>query len=70
MSMGWFPKKMHFLTLKDSLKFKLLAFRKKYIPFVDKMHLLKGAKKFGQGPPPLIRAMPKRMDFFLWKPSL
>ena len=67
MSMGRFPKKkMHFLTSKDSLKFELLAFRKKYTPFVDKMHFLIGAKKnwAGASPSPFGQC-PKECIFFL-----
>ena len=35
-----------------------------------KMHFLKRCQKIWAGPPPLIRAMPQRVHFFVRKPSL
>ena len=58
-------------NLKNSLKFKLLAFWRKSTPFIDqKCTYEKVPKKFGQGPPPLFGQNPKEQHFFLVRLSL
>ena len=60
---------VHVYNLKNSLKFKLLAFWRKYSFYWPKIHLWKGDKKFGQGPPPpSFGQNPKEHLLFFVKP--
>ena len=61
----------HVYNPKNNLKFKLLAFWRKQIPFIDqKCTYEKWTKKFGQGPPhPSFGQNPKEQLLFFVKPS-
>ena len=58
----------HVYNLKNSLMFKLLAFWRKYTPFIDQKALMKRRQKICAGPPPLVWTKSKRTAAFFRDP--